>query len=99
MASARCYVAIYNYANGFEGFHFIELPIKAETRKGFLVEDEDGDEVSLDDLNATLDHAAAVYRSDEPVAEIKADLEERVRLNVAHLNLCHPNVPLRESQR
>jgi hypothetical protein len=92
---ARCWVAEFDLIRG--KVSYIELPILLKTRNGFLVKDGDQD-VIVADLDGG-ETCAGVFSHGETDQEIREELEETLRLRLAHLNLCHPNVPLKELQR
>jgi len=44
------------------------------------------------------DSVIEILENDVLSDELKLDLEQRLRLRMAHFDLCHPNVPLKEKQ-
>jgi hypothetical protein len=92
-SATRCLTATYNVRTN-EVF-YCELPILENTPRGYVISDGDGD-VLLSELDA-FDCAATTYEANESVDDVKAELEERLRLRLAHWNCCHPNIPLKRA--
>jgi hypothetical protein len=93
MSNDTAFVATFNFQDS--SISFCTLPVV----NGQLI--DIGETTSVNDFEeAGCDSVIEMLESNEvPSDELRSDLEERLRLRMAHFDLCHPNVPLKEKQR
>jgi len=92
----RALAGTFDFSDGTISFAL--LPVTHKNASEYFV--IDGNEVlPVSEVDAPgSDCAIAILVPGEIVTdEMKAELEERLRLRLAHFNLCHPNIPLKQN--
>jgi hypothetical protein len=89
--AGRCLTATYDFSS--DGISFCELPVVRRSRQGYIIQDGD-EEITFQELDVA-DTVATLFTESESTDEVRADLEERLRLRLAHWNLIHPNKSLK----
>jgi hypothetical protein len=91
MAGSAAFVATFDFRDS--SVSFCSLPVV----DGQLI--DTGEITPLSDFEEDgCDSVIEILKPNElPSNELKLDLEQRLRLRMAHFDLCHPNVPLKEN--